>query len=264
MVEINRELCIGCGACVRDCPGGALEVADKKAQYIRKCIQCGHCVAVCPTGAVSIPEYAMDEVEEYDQDSFRVDPEHLLRAIKFRRSIRNFKSTPVETEKLERILNAGRYAPTAKNTQGSRFVLIRDELEAFKELFWQELPGLLEEMKEEAPLYERVFRGFYEKHEKDPKEDTFFFNATSFLVITRDLVSWTAGSRPQISRPWQRLRERAPLFSGYTKAVVERSDALREWLGIGRRSVTCCMLLGYRQSPTGGLPPRKAGNIVIR
>ena len=107
MVEINRELCIGCGACVRDCPGGALEVADKKAQYIRKCIQCGHCVAVCPTGAVSIPEYAMDEVEEYDQDSFRVDPEHLLRAIKFRRSIRNFKSTPVETEKLERILNAG-------------------------------------------------------------------------------------------------------------------------------------------------------------
>lgn len=263
MVEIKRELCIGCGACVRDCPGGALEVADKKAQYIRKCIQCGHCVAVCPTGAVSIPEYAMDEVEEYDRDSFRVDPEHLLRAIKFRRSIRNFKSTPVETEKLERILNAGRYAPTAKNTQGSRFVLIRDELEAFKELFWQELPGLLEEMKEEAPLYERVFRGFYEKHEKDPKEDTFFFNATSFLVITsRDPLD--GGIAAANIEAMAAAEGAGALFSGYTKAVVERSDALRDWLGIGRRSVTCCMLLGYPAVSYRRTAPRKAGNIVIR
>ena len=74
MIEINKEKCIGCGACVKDCPGKALELKDKKAEYIRKCIQCGHCVAICPVNAVSIPDYDMAEVEEFDKDSFVLDP----------------------------------------------------------------------------------------------------------------------------------------------------------------------------------------------
>lgn len=263
MVEIDKEVCIGCGACVRDCPGDALQIEEKKAKYIRKCIQCGHCVAICPVKAVSIPEYAMDEVEEYDQERFSVDPEKFLHAVKFRRSIRNFKSTPIEKEKLERILNAGRYTPTAKNTQGCRFVLIRDEMEEFKKLFWKELPAVLDAMKEESPLYERIFRGFYEKYQKNPKDDTFFFNATSFLVITSK--NPLDGGLAAANIETMAVAEGAgALFSGYTKAVVESSDPLRQWLGIGKRTVVCCMLMGYPAVSYKRTAPRKSGNIIIR
>ena len=108
MINIKKEKCIGCGACVKDCLGKAIKLIDGKADYIRNCIHCGHCVAICPAGAVSIPGYDMEDVEEYEKDTFTVQPENFLRAVKFRRSIRNFKDEPIEREKMERILDVGR------------------------------------------------------------------------------------------------------------------------------------------------------------
>lgn len=49
----------------------------------------------------------------------------LLPEILQRRSIRRFKSTPVEWQQLERILEAGRLAPSAKNRQEWRFIVIQ-------------------------------------------------------------------------------------------------------------------------------------------
>jgi nitroreductase len=51
----------------------------------------------------------------------------LLPQIKERRSIKRFKSTPVEKAKLDQILEAGRLAPSAKNRQEWRFIVIQKE-----------------------------------------------------------------------------------------------------------------------------------------
>ncbi len=48
----------------------------------------------------------------------------VLRAIRERRSIRMFKTDPVEPEKIEAILEAGRWAPSGKNTQPWRFIVV--------------------------------------------------------------------------------------------------------------------------------------------
>jgi nitroreductase len=51
----------------------------------------------------------------------------MMDAIRARRSIRNFQERPVEEEKLLAVLEAGRLAPSAKNMQDWRFIVVRDE-----------------------------------------------------------------------------------------------------------------------------------------
>ncbi len=50
----------------------------------------------------------------------------LFEAIKNRRSIRRYKSDPVDDKKIEAILEAGRWAPSWANTQCWRFIVVRD------------------------------------------------------------------------------------------------------------------------------------------
>ena len=59
-----------------------------------------------------------------------------LQAIKTRRSIRKFTSRKIEEEKLEKILEAAMYAPSARNYQPWHFVVIdeRDKLDEIPNL----------------------------------------------------------------------------------------------------------------------------------
>jgi nitroreductase len=50
----------------------------------------------------------------------------VFEAIKARRTIREFTLEPVPEWKIEKILDAGRYAPSAENTQTWRYVIVRD------------------------------------------------------------------------------------------------------------------------------------------
>lgn len=59
----------------------------------------------------------------------------MLEFIKSRRSTRKYKNIPVETEKIEQIVEAGRYAPSGGNNQTTHFLVIQkkevlDELAA--------------------------------------------------------------------------------------------------------------------------------------
>ncbi len=50
----------------------------------------------------------------------------VLEAIRTRRSIRRYKSTPVDDKTIELVLEAARWAPSWKNTQCWRFIAVRD------------------------------------------------------------------------------------------------------------------------------------------
>jgi electron transfer flavoprotein alpha subunit len=49
--SINAN-CIGCGACVPDCPVSAIVARGDKYSITDNCIDCGACVGSCPVEAI--------------------------------------------------------------------------------------------------------------------------------------------------------------------------------------------------------------------
>ena len=69
-VVVNKEECIGCGACEPSCPFGAIVMEESKAVITEACTQCGACIEVCPVNAISREEtvqtVAMDKSQYKD------------------------------------------------------------------------------------------------------------------------------------------------------------------------------------------------------
>jgi len=66
IIHIDAEKCTGCGACVPNCPEGALKIVNGKATLASEilCDGLGACVGKCPFGAMRVEER---EAAEYDE-----------------------------------------------------------------------------------------------------------------------------------------------------------------------------------------------------
>jgi Pyruvate/2-oxoacid:ferredoxin oxidoreductase delta subunit len=79
IVEIDEDLCDGCGECVPFCAEGAIEIIDGKAKLVedKYCDGLGACLGECPNDALRIIER---EAEEFDHDAVQEFLKETVRA----------------------------------------------------------------------------------------------------------------------------------------------------------------------------------------
>lgn len=94
-----------------------------------------------------------------------------IKLLKTRRSIRKFKNKKVKKDKLEKIVETARYAPTANNVQPWQFVVVTDE-EKIKVL-----EDIIDQDKN-FPALIAVFAKDVKHHLKDGA------NVTTYLLLT--------------------------------------------------------------------------------
>ena len=137
ILGINKEKCINCLKCIKDCPSQLFskQKETKKKEVLfedphKLCVRCGHCIAICPTEAIMYEgaDPFFEVGEEKDLTKI-VSYDDLLKILRMRRSIRVYKKEDVPKEKIKAVLEAMRYAPTASNLQGWRYLVLTDKEE---------------------------------------------------------------------------------------------------------------------------------------
>ncbi|MBR6162395.1 nitroreductase family protein [bacterium] len=128
-LEINKEKCIQCGLCIRDCMPKIITFNENKEPVSIKerensCINCQHCLAVCPTGALSINGKRSENSQNIEKE---FNSEMILNLIKSRRSIRHFRKENVSAETLEKLKDMLDYVPTGVNNHGLFFSVIENK-----------------------------------------------------------------------------------------------------------------------------------------
>jgi NAD-dependent dihydropyrimidine dehydrogenase PreA subunit len=55
-LELDEELCVGCGMCLEVCPHAVFVLGERKAHIVERdaCMECGACARNCPVGAISV------------------------------------------------------------------------------------------------------------------------------------------------------------------------------------------------------------------
>jgi nitroreductase/NAD-dependent dihydropyrimidine dehydrogenase PreA subunit len=132
MIEIDRDLCNGCGLCVTVCPTGTISLIEGKAAVSGEgSILCGHCEAVCPQKAIRVT--AIDEemsryktfiAEKQWLPPGKYSTSVLVQLMASRRSCRCFTNKPVDRAMLEDLVKIGITAPSGTNSQSWTFTIL--------------------------------------------------------------------------------------------------------------------------------------------
>jgi len=128
---IDEEKCKRDGICVSECPARVIQVSSPEdlpsptPDFEEFCLACGHCVAVCPSRAFSLNWLNPGDCPSVSRELV-LSAEQAEQFLRSRRSIRTFKDKPVERSKLEKLIEIGCNAPSAKNMQPWHWLVVED------------------------------------------------------------------------------------------------------------------------------------------
>lgn len=250
-VIIDKEKCIGCGLCAKDCVGFDITIENKKAvAHGASCIKCGHCEAICPNKAVTLEGYE-DSIEDFSEQ-VRLDPKQLLDAIKTRRTCRQFTAEPVSQEIINMIIEAGRLAPTGTNAQGTSYVILnkkKAECEATAVKMFKKVLGI---GKVILPMLKNM-----------NIDDNFFFKKAPLVIVVLGKDKVSASLAAENMAFMAEANGLGVLFSGFFTTCFSLSKKIRKIAGIkGKVYPVTTLVIGYPVAKYHRTVHRKAANVI--
>lgn len=271
-MTVNKGKCIGCGLCVRDCLRNTIFIREGKAEIdVSGCIKCGHCIAVCPQDAVSlgsIENMQWDSGGSGPKRGSTPDPEVFLNFLKFRRSIRQYKKHEIEPEKMEAIIEAGGYSPTAGNRQKNRFIILKENIEQVRKAAIETLRhAAADESKDlgEREIYRKSWARMYDDY-AEGRRDGLFFNAPAVILIVSDENNHYAEIDGGIAASRMELQANAlglgVCYIGFLNTAMEFDGRIKEMAGLKEdEKLAVAFVTGYADVEYKRPAPRKPANV---
>ena len=253
---VDNEKCTGCGLCVSDCLRHVLRLQNNKAVATNSnCFECGHCLAICPENAVKL-NGCDDEIWEIAGKQAFLDEKSLITHLKFRRSIRQYKDTPIEKEKIKKIIEAGRLTPTASNSQNVRYIVVQNDIEALEDEVIEQYKMLsnTDNSVKLPPIYniDRLKRGFL------------FYKAPLLIlnISPSEINACLAAMNMELMAETLGL---GTVYVGLFARPANVNKKLRKSLGIEEEEkIATCLAIGYPKVQYLRTAPRKNANIIWR
>lgn len=187
--EVDKTRCVGCGKCVKVCPGGLLYIDENHKATISDfstfgwngCWQCEHCLAVCPKAAINVlghkPENSILPVD------INITTSVMDAIIVNRHSCRRYQNRNVDVKIIDDMIVRLANAPNGGNKQQVEFTLIdnKEQMDIFRSLAYSEM----ERLAEQGIFPEGFDKAAYEdmKHWEDTvRPDMLFCGAPHILI----------------------------------------------------------------------------------
>ena len=272
LIMIDEHKCKMDGACVKECPFDLIQFQGENGYPgmipggERGCIACGHCVAVCPHDALRHALLDPDDCPPIN-DALAISKEQAWQFLRARRSIRRFQKRPVEREKIEELIGAAAYAPSAGNLQLLEWQVFTDQttIKALAGLAIEWIRhGLAQSPALPGPSFlPYVLAGW------EAGKDTILWDAPVLLFVSAPRR--TRFGMVDLSLALSYLELYAPAlglgtcWAGLLQHALLSWQPAREYLGItDGRPHYYAMMLGYPDTRYYRMPPRKQPRISWR
>ncbi|UCE12638.1 MAG: nitroreductase family protein, partial [Candidatus Heimdallarchaeota archaeon] len=188
MIEIVPELCIKCELCIETCPSMIflMDQDNLTTEFEEYCILCGHCIAICPEDAIRHEKLDYTQFREIES-TLTIAPQELYSLFQTRRSIRNFKKSPVKKEVLQQLINEARFAPTGSNAQNVNYLILQENsippfVTQVRDFYLDVLKIFLSSESEDTTMARRIRKWNYWKDQAEEGVDALFYDPPVIII----------------------------------------------------------------------------------